>query len=258
MYNKKYTLALTLISSTILAQVRNSPQAVAAAAIGKKIVVPPKVEPTKEEIKADKTRALYQLMKDAHELLTNNNLTYWADGGTLLGAIRHGGIIPWDNDLDIDMDVTDKERFLKLRPQFTKLGYLVEPCKFGFTISKKVHNETVGLDIFLMEKKDIKYCYIQQEPEHIWAYRGAFDPIFYKQEELFPLKEYTFGEIKIYGANNPAPFLNYLYGDDWSTMKQVLTHFACFNRDRKKVLLTEQEKLPKQPTGPLEDRVQKR
>ena len=39
-------------------------------------------------------KALYQLMKDTHELLVKHNIEYWVDGGTLLGAVRHGGIIP--------------------------------------------------------------------------------------------------------------------------------------------------------------------
>jgi phosphorylcholine metabolism protein LicD len=39
-------------------------------------------------------------MKDVHEVLVISNIEYWVIAGTLLGAVRHKGLIPWDDDLD--------------------------------------------------------------------------------------------------------------------------------------------------------------
>lgn len=63
-------------------------------------------------------RVIIETLQVFHDFCKEHELSYHLGGGTLLGAVRHKGIIPWDDDIDIDMPRDDYERLLTLVDRF--------------------------------------------------------------------------------------------------------------------------------------------
>ena len=69
---------------------------------------------------------LLEMFKWYHEFCVDNNLKYYALGGTMLGAIRHKGFIPWDDDIDVGMPRDDYNKFIELTCNKKFGKYIVE------------------------------------------------------------------------------------------------------------------------------------
>lgn len=84
-------------------------------------------------------RNLQLKMLDILETVTSiadkHNINYWISGGTLLGAIRHKGFIPWDDDIDIELLYPDYKKLLKvLRQELPPDLYLQTPSDKGYRL----------------------------------------------------------------------------------------------------------------------------
>ena len=62
-----------------------------------------------EEIKSQ----LVEIFRFFNDVCRKNNIKYSLDGGSLIGAVRHGGIVPWDDDIDVNMNRTEYAKFVK-------------------------------------------------------------------------------------------------------------------------------------------------
>jgi lipopolysaccharide cholinephosphotransferase len=84
---------------------------------------------------AERQAELLSFIKEIDQILEENGIQYSLCGGTLLGAIRHQGFIPWDDDLDI---MFDRDNFNKLLDLFQRHNGQVtgSSCKSSYTITR--------------------------------------------------------------------------------------------------------------------------
>ena len=61
-----------------------------------------------------------EIAKEIRRVCDENNIRYFLACGTFLGAVRHQGFIPWDDDMDIGMLRSDYEKFCRIAPQKLK------------------------------------------------------------------------------------------------------------------------------------------
>lgn len=108
-----------------------------------------------------------EIMEQVAAICHKHGLTYFGVGGTVLGAVRHGGFIPWDDDMDIAMPRQDYEKFLRIAAEELPKGYHLQ--HFG--------NEPNTPFYFTKVRKDgtkfLEY-YLKDQPIH----HGIFVDIF--------------------------------------------------------------------------------
>ena len=106
------------------------------------------------------------------EVCRRHNLHWFLMFGSLLGAVRHQGFIPWDDDLDVAMPRSDYEKFLSLNSEFTFPYFLQTPYTdegYFYSFAKirnsntsmiaakfinQGHNQGIAIDVFPLDEWD--------------------------------------------------------------------------------------------------------
>ena len=86
------------------------------------------------------------LLQKTADFCESNGLRYFLCGGTLIGAVRHKGYIPWDDDIDIAMPRSDYEKFISIfnRPQnyYQVMSFETNP-DYAYAFAKVYDNRTI-------------------------------------------------------------------------------------------------------------------
>ncbi|CAB9510371.1 transferase activity [Seminavis robusta] len=156
------------------------------------------------------------MLQKIHELFqqADNNIPYWICGGTLMGAIRHGGLIPHDDDVDIECYQHDLERIAQLPVDDFYSGFIPRKGTWnGHVVAKLLFwNGMLEVDVF---------------PRPSPLPEG--DRHFPSQPEVFPRSLYTFDSnnlLRVWGPNREqcGEYLDRCYGPDWRDTVCVYNH----------------------------------
>ena len=124
-----------------------------------------------------------EMLKVFDKICTENGIKYWLSYGTLLGAVRHGGFIPWDDDLDVEML---REDYLKLEKVFKETDkyvlqthkndkfYELPWAKMRDKNSQVYHSlykyEGVFVDVFQLEYTNERISKFARSVHHVLYY----------------------------------------------------------------------------------------
>lgn len=113
---------------------------------------------------------LLQAYKAFAKFCSDNDIHYFAAGGTMIGAVRHHGFIPWDDDVDVYMKRPDYDKFISLRSLLSDTDYeIIDPSNEGYycAMAKFSHRNTTiwefqsipfvfgaYIDVFVLDYED--------------------------------------------------------------------------------------------------------
>lgn len=189
-------------------------------------------------------REILEIMNYIDELCDVHHLRYYLTGGTLLGAIRHGGFIPWDDDLDIEMPREDYEKLLLLVQEENKydaISYKTceKYCNFFAKVSKKgtrfaENNDGewgIFVDIFPIdnERKYGKHLILKKKIVRFFLNNGArltkkdkSKAFKYYISKIFPRSIWIYFMEKI-AVNLKEDYAYYInYGSQYSAIRKTM------------------------------------
>jgi len=118
---------------------------------------------------------MLEMMVWLDEVCRRHSIPYWLGSGTLLGAVRHGGFIPWDDDVDIEFRTEDYPRLLEVLASATA----------GTNYALQTHATDPGYFFTYAKLRDCRSNLHEQTGyDRIFAYQGIY-------LDLFPLEPMT-------------------------------------------------------------------
>ena len=155
------------------------------------------------ELKQAQSKML-EILEVVAKVCNENNIPYWLECGTLLGAYRHSGFIPWDDDIDIGMLRSDFEKFNSLPQTAFPEGFFLQNTKTDVNYFKKNIPCKVRMDNTFIQEADYDLLPSTNLDSHFGLFIDVFPVDFYSSRpsvrffERLISKFYYFKTISVY------------------------------------------------------------
>lgn len=157
------------------------------------------------------------LLEYADRVLGEHGIPYWISCGTLLGAVRHGGFIPWDDDIDVQVMLADRQRLLELSGRFARDGYRLLHAGGGLKLACDNFWRFPYIDLAVVDRvgETLKLCYPLARDGR-WTFEKARQ---WPNECLpcnvvFPLTRVAFEDFSVAAPGETVAALEMMYGRD--------------------------------------------
>ena len=181
-------------------------------------------------------------LKEIARVLNDADLLWWVDCGTLLGTIRYGGVIPWDEDIDVALLLPDFENAKRAFNRLDSSKYEVQDWSgrdFPNTFMKIYVKESKDfIDIYFYDintkEKSLNYIFSLDHNIFFFDWWKDRERRFTKPvpiSTVFPLKKSYFDSIEVFIPNNPISFLQRYYGENLAPAKIYDPSTNRFERD---------------------------
>lgn len=121
-----------------------------------------------------------EILKEVDAICKANDIHYFLSAGTMLGAVRHHGFIPWDDDVDISMLPEDYEKFLKVCPEHLSVDYGYQNFATE-TTSHYIHDKIRLKNSFFSTKYSDKYPMMNGVYIDVFIYYKTSDHPFFQK-----------------------------------------------------------------------------